>query len=90
MARLVADPGTRRIVAEFDADDDGRPVPASLAYRVDVLARDGWATLATVHWTRLGLEMADVYFELNATLRQRQAGTYPGGPRDPRAHQGLN
>jgi hypothetical protein len=82
MARLVTDPKTRRIVAEFDADDDDRPVPGSLAYRVDVLAADGWATLATIHWTRLGLEWADVLFEVRSTLRQHEEGTYPGGPLD--------
>ncbi|HEV8653696.1 MAG TPA: hypothetical protein VG276_30935 [Actinomycetes bacterium] len=90
MARLVADPRTRRIVAVFDADDDGRPVPGSLAYRVDLLARDGWATLARIHWTLLGLEWADVTRELDSTLRQHAEGTYPGGEHDQGRPAGLN
>jgi hypothetical protein len=83
MARLLQNPKTRRIVAEFDADDDGQPVPDSLSYRLDLLARDGWATLCTIHWSRLGLEWADVLFEVKSTLRQHEEGTQPGGPNDP-------
>ena len=83
MARLLQDPKTRRIVSEFDADDDGRPIPDSLAYRLDLLASDGWATLCTIDWRMLGLEWADVLFEVKATLRQHEEGTHPGGPNDP-------
>jgi hypothetical protein len=79
-----------RLVSVFDLDDDGRPDPHSLCYRVELLASDGWATLCTIHWQLLGLEMADVYFELNSTLRQHQGGTYPGGPNDPHARERLN
>jgi hypothetical protein len=85
MARLVANPNTRRIIAEFEADDDGRPIPDSLAYRLDLLAADGWATLCTIDWRMLGLEWADVQFELRNILRQHEEGTYPGGPQD--SHQ---
>lgn len=83
MERLAANPKTRRFVSEFDADDDGRPIPDSLRYRVDLLAADGWATLCTIDWRILGLEWADVLYEVNSTLRQHEEGTYPGGPQDP-------
>jgi hypothetical protein len=83
MERLAANPTTRRIVAEFAAGDDGRPVPDSLAYRLDLRAVDGWATLCTIDWRMLGLEWADVLFEVRSTLRQHEEGTYPGGPQDP-------
>jgi hypothetical protein len=85
IAQLVIDPRTRRIVSSFVSDDDGRPIPDSLAYRVDVLTRGGWTDLCTVNWRLLGLEWADVLFELRSTLRQHAEGTYPGGERDPYA-----
>jgi len=90
IAQLVADPRTRRIVSSFLADDDGRPVPGSLAYRVDVLTRGGWTDLCTVNWRLLGLEWADVTRELDSTLRQHAEGTFPGGPHDQGRPAGLN
>jgi hypothetical protein len=84
IARLVADPSTRRVVAVFDADDDGQPIVTSLRYRVELLTRGGWATLCAVDWQLLGFEWADVLFEVRNVVRQREQGTYPGGPHDPR------
>jgi hypothetical protein len=82
IAQLL-DTGKFDIIANFELDADGRPDPTTLSYRVDVLTADGWATLCSVDWKQVGLEMADVYFELRNTLRQHEEGTHPGGPNDP-------
>jgi hypothetical protein len=81
-ARLM-DAGDYDIISHFDLDDNGQPIPDTLTYRVDVKAADGWAPICTVHWSRLGLEWADVEYELRNTLRQHEEGTHPGGPKDP-------
>lgn len=82
IARLL-DAGKFDIIAWFDLDQAGQPIPDSLVYRVDLLAADGWTTLCTVDWRLLGLEMVDVHHELRNTLRQHAEGTHPGGPEDP-------
>jgi hypothetical protein len=82
IAQLL-DAGKFDIISHFDVDQDGQPIPNSLRYRVDVLAADGWATLCTADWQLLGLEWADVEYELRNTLRQHEEGTHPGGPHDP-------
>lgn len=73
-AQLLAD--EFRVIAVFDVDDDsGEPIPASLGYRVDVPAADGWAPLARVHWSRLpGIGDAEVRRELANYQAQRDMG----------------
>ena len=55
----------------------------SLNFCVEVQVSDGWATLTRIHWSRLGLEWADVCRQWDETLRQHREGIYPGGPNDP-------
>jgi hypothetical protein len=74
-ARLL-DTGHFRFIAQFDVNNS-RLVPQSLAYRVELLCEDGWATLLTVHWSRLGIEWADVMQELESVKRQHREGTAP-------------
>jgi hypothetical protein len=82
-SRMLA--GAWRLVALFDADGAGEPIPGSLHYQVEVLCHDGLhRPLCTVHWTLLGLEVVDVQEQLESVLRQHAQGTYPGGPNDPR------
>jgi hypothetical protein len=69
--------GRWRILSNFQLDDDGRPDPLSLAYEVELPCADGWALLCRVHWTLLGLEMADVYDELASTRHQHEQGIAP-------------
>jgi hypothetical protein len=82
IARLL-DEGKYDIISHFDVTDDDRPIADTLTYSVDVEAPEGWWRTCTVHWSLLGLEWVDVQFELRNTLRQREDGTYPGGPNDP-------
>jgi hypothetical protein len=77
------DAGKWDIISHFDVTDDGRPIADTLTYSVDVETRAGWLRICTVPWRYLGLEWADVQYELRNTLRQRDEGTYPGGPADP-------
>jgi hypothetical protein len=82
IARLL-DKGRYDIVSHFDLTDDDRPIADTLTYSVDVQGAEGWWRLCTVGWRLLGLEWADVQYELRNTLRQHEEGTYPGGPNDP-------
>jgi hypothetical protein len=83
-AICMDDPARHRIRSVWDLSADGTKVDMnSLSYVVEVLVRDGWATLCTIHWTNLGLEWADVQDEFEQNLRQWQDGTHPGGPNDP-------
>ena len=78
------DKGEWRGIAEFKLDDDDRIDPDSLVYRIDIRDdADTWVPLCYVPWRRLGLEWADVLFELKSLQRQHAEGTYPGGPQDP-------
>jgi hypothetical protein len=69
--------GQYRVLSHFDMGEDGRPDPLSLAYEVELACADGWTLLCRVHWTLLGLEMADVYYELACARRQHEQGTAP-------------
>jgi len=50
----LLDAGHYDIISHFDLDSDGRPIPGTLAYRVAVLASDGWTTVVSVHWSCSG------------------------------------
>ena len=85
-AVCMDDPDRHRFRTVWELSEDGTQVDInSLSYVVEVLVRDGWATLCTVHWTNLGLEWADVQWEFEQNLHQWAEGTYPDGPHDPRA-----
>ena len=79
-----------RAVAQFDvAGDDLDQVDLnSLTFCIDVEVSDGWATLANIHWSNLGLEWADVEAAWEETVRQHQEGTFPDGEHDPNRHGG--
>jgi hypothetical protein len=79
-----------RAVAQFDVvgDDLDQVDLDSLSFRIDVEVSDGWATLCTVHWTRLGLEWSDVTTAWDEVVRQHREGTFPGGEHDPNRRGG--
>jgi len=76
--------GDYRVIGTFALDRYDCVDPASMTFRVEVQALDGWAELCSVHWTLLGLEWADMMAEVDNVYRQHAEGTYPGGPMDAR------
>jgi hypothetical protein len=87
VARAAArqlDRGEWRVVSQFDYVD-GEPEVYSLRYVVELRVLDEWEPLTRVHWTALGLTMDQVLYEHQQVLRQREDGTFPGGPNDPHA-----
>jgi hypothetical protein len=74
-----------RAVAQFDVvgDELDQVDLNSLSFRIDVEVSDGWATLANIHWSNLGLEWADVEAAWNEVVRQHREGIFPDGPNDP-------
>jgi hypothetical protein len=60
----------------------------SLTFRIDVEVSDGWATLANIHWSNLGLEWADVEAAWEEVKRQHREGIFPGGEHDPNRRGG--
>jgi hypothetical protein len=79
------DRGEWRAVTDFEVvgDDLDEVDLHSLHFRVEVLVSDGWATLARIHWSNLGLEWADVQLFWDQAVRQHREGTFPGGDQDP-------
>jgi hypothetical protein len=79
------DQGQWRAITDFEVvgDDLDEVDLASLQFRVEVPVSDGWATLARIHWSNLGLEWADVELAWEETLRQHREGIEPGGPNHP-------
>jgi hypothetical protein len=80
-----------RAVAQFDVvvgDDLDQVDLNSLTFRIDVEVSDGWATLANIHWSNLGLEWADVEAAWEEVKRQHREGIFPGGEHDPNRRGG--
>lgn len=71
--------GNLRIYGAFNRDPDtGEPAGDTLTYVVDVrLPTTGWVQLCTIHWTQLGLEVADVKAALERHKRAHGDGSGP-------------
>ena len=74
-----------RAIAQFDVvgDELDQVDLNSLTFRIDVEVSDGWATLARIPWSNLGLEWADVEAAWEEVKRQHREGIFPDGPNDP-------
>jgi len=78
------DKGDWRGVAEFKLDDDDRLDLNSLTYRIDIRDDTGeWVPLCYVHWSRLGLEWADVLYEARLDQAPARRGNLPRRPARP-------
>lgn len=57
----LADASRHRIVNVFDRAEDGElDDPLTCSWAVDVAVMDGWARVASVHWSQLPVSLEDV------------------------------
>ena len=66
------DAGRWRVIATFDTDAQGEPIPASLYYRFDINLTDGWAPLARIHWSRMPDVGTDTILREVANVKAQQ------------------
>src|SRR5215218_5612058 len=65
-----------RAIAQFNVTGDELDLVDldSFSIRVEVEVSDGWAEFCTIHWTNLGMELADVERAWEEVLRQHREG----------------